>query len=416
MIQYKKEILGNGLTLITHEDASTPLATINILYKVGARDENPNLTGFAHLFEHLMFGGSPNYPDYDLVVNGFGGESNAYTNNDYTNYYLTFPANALEEALKLEADRMRTLAFSEESLRVQQNVVTEEYNQRYMNQPYGDIWLLLRPLCYQTHPYRWSTIGSTIEHVKQAQLSDVKEFFSKHYHPSNAIISIAGNILHDETVALVKKHFGSIPTGTTTIRNLPQELEPTAPRSLTVHRNVPNDSLYKAYLMCDRFSNDYYAHDILSDILSNGKSSRLNKALVIDQRLFSETNAYITGDIDAGLFVVSGKLCDGVDIHIAEQAIETELQRIATSEIDDKELQKVVNKFESTFVFSQYKAADRAASLCYYDMLGHLEWVNDEPNNYKSITTADVRRIASRLFKPERCCTLYYLSNNSSQS
>ncbi len=413
MIQYEKHILDNGLTVITHKDCSTPLVTVNILYKVGARNEHPTLTGFAHLFEHLMFGGSPNFPDYDFVVNGLGGESNAFTNNDYTNYYLTVPAEGLEQALRLEADRMRTLAFSEETLRLQQSVVTEEYHQRYMNQPYGDVWLLLRPLCYRVHPYRWCTIGSSIKHVQQASLEDVRQFFNRFYHPSNAIMSIAGNLDHEDALRKVRDAFGDIPDRITPACPIPQEPVQHASRSLRIKRDVPASALYKAYSMCDRFNHDYYVYDLISDILSNGNSSRLYNKLVKQQRLFSELNAYITGDLDAGLFVVSGKLCDGVDMKDAESAVERELQALATEAVSKAELQKVVNKYESTFVFSQYKNADRALSLCYYEMIGHIDWVNGEPENYRTVTPADIQRVAQATFQTQRCNTLYYEAENS---
>ena len=415
MIQYEKHILDNGLTVITHKDCSTPLLTVNILYKVGARNEDPSLTGFAHLFEHLMFGGSPNYPDYDLVVNGLGGESNAFTNNDYTNYYLTVPAAGLEAALQLEADRMRMLAFSEETLHLQQSVVTEEYNQRYINQPYGDMWLLLRPLCYKVHPYRWCTIGSTIKHVQQASLEDVRRFFDQYYHPSNAILAIAGNLEHEQALALVQQYFGDIPDRKSLSQHIPQEPLQSESRSLRVRRDVPASALYKAYLMSDRFSHDYYVYDLISDILSNGNSSRLYNKLVKQERLFSEINAYITGELDAGLFVVSGKLCEGVSMEVAEAAVVRELQAIAHEPVAEAELQKVVNKYESTFVFSQYKNADRALSLCYYEMIGHIDWVNSEPENYRKVTPADIQRVAQETFQPQRCSTLYYEAENSLQ-
>lgn len=408
MIAYERHKLDNGLTLITHEDRTTPLVTVNILYGVGARDEDPSRTGFAHLFEHLMFGGTQAVPDYDRVVNGMGGESNAFTNSDYTNYYLTVPAEHLEAALRLEADRMGGLDISQRALEVQQRVVTEEYRQRYVNQPYGDSWMLLRPLCYRVHPYRWCTIGADIRHVQEATLDDVRAFFARYYGPANAIVAVAGNLDGGRTLEWVERYFGGLESTNIPRASLPIEPEPTEPHILTVDREVPSDALYKAFLMCDRHSPDFYAFDILSDILSNGDSSRFHQHLVNQRRLFSEVDAYITGDEGQGLFVVSGKLCEGVSMKAAEQAVDEELLRISTEPIDAYELEKVVNKFESTFLFSQYKAADRAQNLCYYEWLGDINLVNHEPDHYRELTTSQVRSVAGRCFAPHRSNVLYY--------
>lgn len=404
MIHYNRYTLPNGLTLIVHEDHDTPLATVNILYNVGARDENASRTGFAHLFEHLMFGGTEQVPDFDQVVNGMGGESNAFTNNDITNYYQTVPAQHLETALWLEADRMRKLDFSQKSLSVQQSVVTEEYNQRYINQPYGDVWMLLRPLCYEVHPYRWCTIGSDIRHVQEATLRDVEEFFYRYYRPDNAIMAVAGNVKCEEVLALVEKHFGDIPSAEGGVRHseLPLEPYPAACKRMEVERDVPADAIYKAYLMPDRLDRDYYACDMLSDVLSNGKSSRLYNELVKQRGLFSELDAYITGERDRGLFVVAGKPADQVDMADAEAAIDEALERMKIDRVSDYEMQKVKNKFENTFVYGQYKAAERAMNLCYYEWLGNVDLVNSEPDHYKSITSDDLLRVANMIFRNGR--------------
>jgi predicted Zn-dependent peptidase len=421
MITYTKHILSNGLTVIAHEDHATPLATVNVLYNVGARDENPNLTGIAHLFEHLMFGGTQAVPDYDVIVNGMGGESNAYTNNDYTNYYLTVPAQYVEKALWLEADRMRGLDFSQKALEVQQSVVTEEYHQRYENQPYGDVWMLLRPLCYKKHPYRWNTIGRTIQHVAEATLEDVKNFFYKYYRPNNAILCVAGNVKADDVMAWAEKYFGDIPSTGEVLnmtvakafaRSYPHEDIQMSPRRLTVERDVPSSALYMAFPMCDRQCGDFIAADLLSDVLANGNSSRLYNELVKQCRLFTEIDACISGDAGPGLFLVSGKLREGVDIHQAEDAVADELRKLVEHVIPEAELQKVANKFESTFEFSQYKAADRATALCYFEWLGHIEWVNNEPEEYRKVTSTDLQRVAAEEFRPERCSTLEYMKQN----
>ena len=412
MVSYEKATLDNGLRVLLHRDDTTPLVTVNLLYCVGSRDESEERTGFAHLFEHLMFGGTRKHPDYDQVVDQLGGESNAFTNNDYTNYYITLPAQFLEQALRLEADRLSGDWDIEGDhwnvLDVQKRVVTEEYNQRYMNQPYGDVWMLLRPLCYRVHPYRWSTIGADIRHVQEATLQDVRSFYDRYYVPSNAIVSIAGNLDMAQAMRVVRESFGQIDR--TSPLNLadrcrPHEPEQTEARRLEVVRDVPNNAIYKAWVMCDRWSADYYAYDILSDILSNGHSSRMYRHLVQERGLFTEINAYITGELDEGLFVVSGRLCDGVGFEEAEAAITQEVQQLQGIPVNSHELEKVANKFENTFVYSQLKASDRALSLCYFEMIGQPQLVNLEPECYRRVTPADVQRVAQRLTEA-RCSTL----------
>ena len=413
MISFKEKTMDNGLRVLLHRDDTTPLVTLNLLYCVGSRNERSDRTGFAHLFEHLMFGGTRRYPDFDRVVDQLGGESNAFTNNDYTNYYLTVPAQHLQQALLLEADRMRGDWDIEGDhwnvLDVQQRVVTEEYNQRYMNQPYGDAWLLLRPLCYKQHPYRWCTIGADIRHVQEATLQDVRDFFDRYYLPSNAILAIAGNIDYEQTLEWVLQSFGTIQRTGNAPLNVRQpffEPEQTEARRQEVQRNVPNNAFYKAWVMCDRWSNDYYVYDMISDVLSNGHSSRMYQRLVLEEQLFSEINAYITGELDKGLFVVSGKLCDGIDLEQAERAIDEEIMKLQETLVSEHELEKVANKFENNFIYSQYKTADRALSLCYFEMIVQLDLVNNEPACYRRVTPADLQRVARKL-TPERCSTLF---------
>ena len=397
MIKYEKHRLGNGLTVIVSEDRSTPLVTVNTLYGVGSRDEDPERTGFAHLFEHLMFGGTERVPDFDAVVTAAGGESNAFTSCDITNYYVTLPSQSLETALWLESDRMRLLDFSERNLRVQQSVVTEEYNYRYLNRPYGDVWLLLRPLCYKVHPYRWCTIGADIRHVQEATLADVERFFYRFYRPCNATMAVVGNVRADEVFGMAEKWYGDIENGEGKTENgkLPCEPEQTERRELRVKRDVPSNALYMAYPMCDRLDDDFRVADAVSDILSNGKSSRLYNALVKERSLF-------TGDIDRGLFVVSGKLVDGVGFDAAREAVETELRRMAEEPVPERELEKVLNKYENTFFINLYRSADRAAALCLNEWLGHIEWTNDEPLLYRRTTAGDIARVASGMFRSER--------------
>jgi len=410
MIKFDRFTLDNGLKVIVHKDDSTTIVAVNILYNVGARDENPNKTGFAHLFEHLMFEGSINVPSYDNPLQLAGGENNAFTTNDITNYYITLPKENIETAFWLESDRMLGLDFSKEKLNVQKNVVVEEFNQRYLNQPYGDVFLLLRPLAYQNHPYQWATIGKNISHIKEANLQDVQDFFNKHYAPNNAILSISGNIETEEIKALSEKWFGSIERKEIIKRDLPKEPIQIEARNLTVERDVPFDAIYKAFHMSSKQNKNYYTSDLISDLLSNGKSSRLYQSLVKNQKLFSEINAYITGDIDEGLFIVSGKLIKNIKIQDAENAIEIELNKLINEEINEVELEKVKNKFESVYQFGQISTLNKATDLAYYELLGDANKINQEIENYRNVTIEDVKILAKQMFTKNNSSTLYYLS------
>ena len=413
MISFEKFTLKNGLKVLVHEDDSTPLAAMNILYDVGARDENPMQTGFAHLFEHLMFGGSVHIPNYDEPLQMAGGENNAFTTNDITNYYLTLPASNLETAFWLESDRMLSLAFSEKSLDVQRNVVIEEFKQRYLNQPYGDVWLNLRPLAYKVHPYQWATIGKEIAHISDAKLEDVKNFFKKFYHPGNAILVISGNVKLQEIKALAEKWFEPIPSGIAYKRMLPQEPRQTEKRTLTLEREVPLDALYMTFHCPGRSDDNYYAADLLTDILSRGKSSRLYIRLVKEQRLFSELNAYITGDIDAGLIVIEGKLSDGKSMEEAEGSIRQELENMKSKAVSESELNKVKNKIESALQFSEMNIMNKAMNLAYSELLGDANLVNEELKKYEEVQAEDLQRLAEEIFTDENCCCLYYVTKTN---
>jgi predicted Zn-dependent peptidase len=410
MIDFEKYVLKNGLTLIIHQDKSTPIVAVNVLYKVGSKDEHPDKTGFAHLFEHLMFGGSQNIPKYDEPLQKVGGENNAFTNNDYTNYYLTLPKENIETAFWLESDRMLSLAFSPKSLDVQRNVVIEEFKQVFLNQPYGDAWLLLRPLVYKTHPYQWSTIGKEISHIENATMEDVKAFYQKYYNPSNAILVIAGDVNPLQIKKQVEKWFGNIPKGEYFTRDIPREEVQKENRSLSVSRKIPINAIYKAFHMCSRLDKDYHTTDLLSDILSNGDSSRLYVKLVKEKKLFSELNAFISGDIDEGLFIVTGKLMDNVDIKKAEEAISIELENIKSVVIEENELQKVKNKIESTLVFSEMSILNKAMNLAYYELLNDAKNINHEIEHYENVTSDDIKNVAQQIFKSENESTLYYLA------
>ena len=410
MVSFERFTLANGLKVLVHEDPTTPMAVVNILYDVGARDEHPDQTGFAHLFEHLMFGGSVNIPSYDEPLQRVGGENNAFTSNDITNYYITLPSVNLETAFWLESDRMLSLAFSEKSLEVQRNVVCEEFKQRYLNQPYGDVWLKLRPMAYKQHPYQWATIGKSLDHIENANIEDVKAFFNRHYNPSNAIMVVGGDVKLEEVKRLSEKWFGNIPAGEKLARLLPMEDDQTEERKETVTANVPLNAIYKVFHMPSRTEAGYYAADLISDILSRGNSSRLFRNLLKDQKLFSDINAYLTGSLDAGLFVVEGKPLPGISMEVAEAAIWKELERISTELVPVDELTKVKNKMESTMVFSEMSLLDKAMNLAYFELLGDADQLNSETQKYLDVSAEEIRTQAAHIFRKENSSTLYYLA------
>lgn len=408
MIRINRYCLSNGLRLIHHQDKETQMVALNLLYDVGSKDENPDCTGFAHLFEHLMFGGSVNILDFDTPLQKAGGENNAWTSNDITNYYSVVPRQNVETAFWLESDRMLGLDFSEKSLSVQKQVVIEEFKQRNLNQPYGDIPLLMRPLAYKVHPYRWPTIGKRVEHIEQVKLEDVKSFFYKHYAPNNAILAVTGNISFEEAVELTEKWFGTIERRDIEPRNLPAEPVQKSARFQEVSRSVPLDSITKVYHMCRRMDKEYHCFDLLSDILSNGRSSRLFQRLVMDRKLFADIDASITGDIDAGLFMIKGKVNKGISLEEADRAIVEELRRLGENEVSAYELQKVVNKFESNDLFSNINYLNKATNLAYYELLDKAENIDSEIEKYKGITSRMLKEVAERAFVEENSSTLYY--------
>jgi predicted Zn-dependent peptidase len=406
MIKFEKFTLENGLRVIFHKDETTPMAVVNTLYDVGARDENPEKTGFAHLFEHLMFGGSVNIPDFDMPLQRAGGESNAFTSNDITNYYDVLPAQNIETALWLESDRMLSLAFTEKSLETQRSVVIEEFKQRYLNQPYGDVWLKLRPLAYEKHPYQWATIGKEIKHIEEAKMEDVKSFFQTYYCPSNAILCIAGNFELEEIKSLVTKWYGSIPAGKKHERNLTQEPIQTSFREEIIEREVPSDAFYYAFKMCDRKSKDYYTFDIISDALGGDKSSRLYNSIQKKQKLVSDIQSYILGSLDEGLFLISGKLAPGKTFEELDEKIWAELEKIKSEEIPDLELNRLKNKIQTSKEFQEQGLLNRAMSLSYYELLGNPNAINEEQNAYASISPSDFNRVANVLFDKNKCSLL----------
>ncbi len=412
MIQFERFTLDNGLRVIVHQDLSTPMAVVNIMYDVGARDEDPQRTGFAHLFEHLMFGGSVNVPVFDEPLQMAGGENNAYTTNDLTNYYIQLPAENLETAFWLESDRMLSLAFSEKSLDVQRKVVCEEFKEHYLTKPYGDVWHKMRELAYSRHPYRWMTIGKELSHIELAQLSDVRNFFFKHYRPVNAVLVVAGNVTIDRVRELAEKWFGDIPSGEKYVRNLPSEPLQKEERRLELRSDVPLDALYKCWHMPARLDQKYYVTDLLSDILSGGGSSRLYQSLVKEKQLFSNIECYHFGSSDAGLLCVEGKLVRGVKIEEADKAVNEELEKIKTEEVPANELQKVKHKTESMIAFEDMSVMSRANSLAYYETLGDAAWMNFELEKYEGVNSNDILEQSREIFRDSNCNTIYYLSAN----
>ena len=410
MIQYDRFVLDNGLRVLVHEDHSTPMAVINIMYDVGARDENPDKTGFAHLFEHLMFGGSRNIPDYDEPLQRAGGENNAYTTNDLTNYYCQLPAENIETAFWLESDRMMSLAFGEKSLSVQKKVVCEEFKEHYINKPYGDVWNKMRELAYTTHPYRWMTIGKELSHIENANMQDVKQFFFKHYRPVNAILVVAGHVQLEQIKQLSEKWFGDIPMGEKYNRQLPIEPKQMLARKLEVQANVPLDAFVKTWHMDARLDKGYYAVDLATEILGGGGSSRLYQTLVKEKQLFSSLDCHHFGSMDKGLVAIEGKLVKGVKMEDASNGVDEEIEKIKALSVPENELQKVKNKTESVIAFEDMGVMSRASSLAMYELLGDANLMNTELERYQTITTKDIQEYCKKIFRNENSNTLFYFA------
>jgi zinc protease len=408
MIRYESFVLENGLRVYVHEDHSTPMAALNITYDVGARDENPDKTGFAHLFEHLMFGGSANIPAYDEPLQKVGGENNAFTSNDITNYYITLPAANLETAFWLESDRMMSLSFDQKVLDVQQKVVIEEFKQRYLNQPYGDVWLKMRPLAYQVHPYRWATIGEKISHIEQATMNDVRAFFYTHYLPNNACMVVAGHVRLSQVKELSEKWFGPIKSGTKKVRNLPQEPRQESPRWLETSAKVPLHALYKTYHTKGRYDAGYHAEDFLSDILGRGKSSRLYQELVLKKQIFNSIQAYMTASMDPGLLVIQGTLNPSADCETGDRAIQEVIDELWQNPVAEAELTKVKNQAEATLAFSEVELLSRAMNLSFAVNAGDAEIANREAAQIQAVTTNELASAAQRILRPANCSTMYY--------
>lgn len=408
MIDVSRYTLPNGLRVLHHYDGNTRMTALNLLYDVGSKDDPAHRTGFAHLFEHLMFGGSVNIADFDMPLQRAGGENNAWTSNDITNYYTIAPTHNIETAFWLESDRMLGLDFSEQSLEVQRNVVIEEFKQRNLNQPYGDIYQLIRPLIYTIHPYRWPVIGRRIEDIEQATLDEVKQFYYAHYAPNNAILCISGSLQVEQAFELCDKWFAPIESRTIEPRNLPFEPEQTAARRLEVERDVPLDALVKVYRMCPRCGNSYHACDLLSDVLGTGASSRLYKELVQNRRIFNSIDASISGEIETGMFIINGKLNKGISIEEGERAIQEEIEKLQKVKVEPNEIEKVINSFEAEHLVSNLNYTDKAANLAYHELIGKAEDINSEVDKYKQLTPEILQQAAIDTLCENNCSTLFY--------
>lgn len=415
MINYKLHTLANGLRVAASRDRHSKLAAVNLLYCVGARNEDPDHTGFAHLFEHLMFRGTRRIPDFDTPVQLACGENNAFTNNDYTDFYITLPTANIETALWLESDRMTGLRLSRAKFEAEKRVVIEEYNQRYLNQPYGDQMMLARALHYRVHPYRWATIGLTPDHVAAATIDQAEAFYRRYYRPSNAILSVVGDIAEERVFELAEKWFGAIEDEPFVPDVLPTEPEQTEARRLEVERDVPATAITITFPMGNRHSRDYYLLDLVSDLLAGGESARLYDALVRHRRLFSAVNAYISGDVDAGMFLMTGQVAAGVEVAEAEAALWDELHRLQEERVGEYELEKVRNKFEAGVLFGELNVMNKAMNLGYYSMLGTPELINGEVEIYRSIDADEIVQGCRRIFTPERSSTLIYRAKNETK-
>lgn len=411
-LQFQRHILSNGLRLIVHEDPSTPLASCNVVYRVGSRDENPDMTGMAHLFEHFMFTGSKNIADFDAQLQSVGAINNAYTTQDITHYYITLPAVNIEHALWLESDRMMELAFQQEKLDIQKHVVIEEFKENFLNRPYGDMWLLYNQFYYQRHPYQWLPIGKEISHIEKVNMEDMKDFFYRFYRPNNAVLTISGNVHFEEIVPLVEKWFGPIPAGPALERHFPQEDLPTEHRMYEVERNVPADMLFKGWPTCGRLDADFYAYDMLSDLFGSGQSSYLYKKFVMEDAVFTDISAYITGTLDPGVFIIGGRPAEEVSIEEADRKLNDFIYQLPENSISSHDLQKVKNRVESIILQNDIKIEDRSSSLAVAECFSCAEDFNDETSRYFAVTEEQINTLCHNMFRQEQEATMYYKCAN----
>lgn len=408
MIEYKEWKLSNGLNVVLNVDKNTPLVAVNLMYDVGAKNENANRTGMAHLFEHLMFSGSKNAPNYDQLLQKAGGENNAFTSNDLTNYYVTLPKENLELALWLEADRMCDLNLDQNSLDVQKKVVIEEFKQRYFNQPYGDVWLKLRPLCYKKHPYQWPTIGKSIEQIEAVSLSDAQNFYRQFYSPNNCTLSISGNVSQSTVENLVEQYFGDKPAAEIKRPSYEWESIQSQKRQSTITADVPFDAIYMAFPVEAKNERGYHLADVLTDILSGGSSSRFYYSLVKEQQLFGEISAYLTGETEPGLLVISGKLSEKTSFEQAEKAVWKEIELLITNGLEENELEKVINKKLTAEVYSELQILNKAIKLAFFKNQGILEEVNNTMATFRSLQEKEIIEYAVSHLQESKCNLLHY--------
>lgn len=408
MIPFEKKVLDNGLRVLVNSDFNTQLVTVNILYNVGARDEVETKTGFAHLFEHLMFEGSKNIAHFDQPVEDAGGSSNAFTSNDITNYYITLPAVNIETAFWLESDRMLELDFSQEKLDIQKKVVIEEFKERYLNNPYGDVWHNLRKLCYQKHPYKWPTIGISTQHVADASLDYVKSFFYKHYAPNNAILVVSGNITAEKVFELVQKWFGDIPTREIETRNLPREDEQRERRVLKVDSKVPKNMLYMAFPMPGFDQNEYHAVDFLTEVLGYGESALLFNNLVVKEPIFDDISAYVFGSLDDGLAIISGMPSEGISFEEAEEKVWEQIDKLHKEKITELEIARLLNKAETSEAYELDSTQNKALKLAMFENMGDANNANSIRDRYKALNADELMRVAQKYFVKTKSNILQY--------
>lgn len=415
MINIARHQLSNGLRVVHSKNAASGMVAVNLLYKAGSRNEQYEHTGLAHLVEHLMFGGSEAVKNFDHVMQEAGGENNAWTSNDITNYYELLPVQNIETALWVEADRMRNLLLTDKSVEVQRNVVCEEFKQRCLNTPYGDSGHLLRGMVYRIHPYRWPVIGKALSDIEQMPKEVIQSFYEQYYVPENAILSIVGNIDSDKAFSLVEKWFGDLSNETAKqSRFIPEEPKQCESREFRVVKDVPRDMLVMAFRMCGRCGGSYEACDLISDILSNGRSSRMFRNIYAKGTLVSSIDASISGDLDSGMFIIKSQLLPGVGFQAVERAIREETDRLISEGVGNWELEKTLNRFESNQLFANLNNEERASNLAYYEMLGDANLINSEVGKYRGITSRRISEVAARLFADDNCSTLYYESSSRS--
>jgi len=407
-LSFKRHQFSNGLRLVVHEDFTTPLASCFICYFVGSRDENPNQTGLAHLLEHYMFCGSRNIRNYDFPLDKVGAHNNAYTTDDVTCYYITLPANNIETALWLESDRMLELAFRKKELEVQKNVVIEEFKEHFLNKPYGDMWMLFNEAVFEKHPYQWLPIGKEVSHIETVNIDIIKAFYRNYYAPQNAVMAIAGNVHFEDAVQLVNKWFGDIPKRGHIERNIPQEPVQTKPKKVEVYRQVPYDMLLKGWKMGGRLDTNFYALDLLSDMLGNGKSSFLHQELVEKKHLFTDISAYITATYDPGIFMISGRPVEGISLQEANEALDNYLYSFTKHENMEHALQKVKNNVESSILKNEIKIEDRATTLALSETFHSVERFQNDTERYFNVTGCQLDETIKNTIVTTNETTLFY--------